>query len=230
MATSTILYVEDEPTLAQVVREGLELAGYTVVHYAEALPALQSFSALQAHVALLDIMLPDMDGYSLCRAVRKLDANIPIIFLTARVEVEDLVNGFAAGGTDYLRKPFSMQELVARIENQLRLRGHVAQAEPTGAIAIGRYRYIAEQYLLVAPSGDARRLSLREHQLLSLLLNGETSVVARQDILLAIWGDDSFFNSRSLDVYIRRLRQLFEEDDAVQIITLRGRGYLLKTN
>lgn len=223
-----VLYVEDEPTLAQVVREGLEQAGYEVCHFASAGPVLSGYALLQADVAVLDIMLPDLDGYALCRAIRARDAAIPIIFVTARVEVEDLVEGFAAGGTDYLRKPFSMVELVARLENQLRLRGATAQVQPTGSTPIGRYSYVPEQYLLVAPSGASHRLSLREHELLLMLLGGTQAVVPREEILLALWGDDSFFNSRSLDVYVRKLRQLFAEDPAVQIVTLRGRGYLMK--
>lgn len=229
MEKATILYVEDEPTLAQVVREGLGFAGYRVAHYAMAEPALRSLATQRVDIAVLDVMLPDMDGFSLCRAIRALDASLPIVFLTARVEVDDFVEGFAAGGTDYLRKPFSMQELVVRIENQLRLRSAAAHAAPTGATPIGCYRYVQEQYLLVAPSGVSHRLSLREHQLLTMLLGGAGAVVQRQEILMAIWGDDSFFNSRSLDVYVRKLRQLFEEDAAVQIVTLRGRGYLMRT-
>ena len=206
-----ILVVEDDNNISDLIRMYLEKEGFEVRIAADGGKAVEEFKAREPDLVLLDVMLPDMDGFSLCRAIRALDASLPIVFLTARVEVDDLVEGFAAGGTDYLRKPFSMQELVVRIENQLRLRSAAAHAAPTGATPIGCYRYVQEQYLLVAPSGVSHRLSLREHQLLTMLLGGAGAVVQRQEILMAIWGDDSFFNAEyraAQEKYFGRLAEL----------------------
>jgi DNA-binding response OmpR family regulator len=152
-------------------------------------------------------MLPNIDGYSLCRQIRGLYPALPIIFLTARTATADLVKGFEAGGTDYIRKPFSMEELIIRIKNQLNLKSGVAggSLSEKNEIRIGKFTFVPGLYELHAPSG-VQKLSQRDQQVLSMLCANINRVTDRRELLLSVWGDDSFFNSRNLDVYIRKLR------------------------
>jgi DNA-binding response OmpR family regulator len=177
-------------------------------------------------------MLPNVDGYQLCEHIRNKFPNLPIIFLTAKTETHDLVKGFEAGGTDYIRKPFSIEELVVRIENQLKIHGNNQNDDASNSkkneldeIKLGTYTYFPKRYELVTPTKTIN-LSNREGELLKKLTEMGSKVVERKDILLQVWGDDSFFNSRNLDVYIKKLRNYFGEDENIEIQTLRGRGYL----
>jgi DNA-binding response OmpR family regulator len=177
-------------------------------------------------------MLPNVDGYQLCDHIRSKYPTLPIIFLTAKTETQDLVKGFEAGGTDYIRKPFSIEELIIRIENQLKLHGNkqnknsvIEEKNEPDEIKLGSYTYFPKRYELITPTKTIN-LSNREGELLKKLTEMGSKVVERKDILLQVWGDDSFFNSRNLDVYIKKLRNYFGEDENIEIQTLRGRGYL----
>jgi len=171
-------------------------------------------------------MLPHVDGYTLCTQIRKKFPNLPIIFLTAKTETADLVRGFEAGGTDYIRKPFSMEELIVRINNLINLLGDSNPKKDTSSEKIiGKYRYSPLRYELTTPT-KVIKLSQREQEVMNLLTMSINQAVDRKNLLKTVWGDDSFFNSRTLDVYIRKIREYFSEDIDIEIITLKGKGYL----
>ncbi len=218
-----VLYVEDEPSLGRIVKESLESRNF-IVHMVEdggdAIPAFKTFSP---DICVLDIMLPGVDGYTIAREVRTLAPDTPVIFVTAKVQTQDLIKGFESGGNDYIRKPFSMEELIVRINNLLRLT-QTPRNTARDEIKIGRYEFVPDRYE-IRIDGNSRKLSHREATLLQMLVENRNATVQRKDILLKIWGDDSFFNSRNLDVYITRLRDLFKQDKNIQIITIKGVGY-----
>jgi two-component system response regulator VicR len=226
-----VLYIEDEQFLGKIVSESLESEGFEVLWEMDGAEVMNLFSRFSPDICVVDIMLPNIDGYTLCRQIRALHPALPIIFLTAKTETSDLVKGFHAGGTDYIRKPFSMDELVARIHNQLQLRTGLGQLPPENReeIHIGKYCFYPRRYELHAPSGIIR-LSQRDMQVLSILASAPNRVTDRKELLLSVWGDDSFFNSRNLDVYIRKLREYLKEDPGIQIQTLKGKGYLFTTD
>jgi DNA-binding response OmpR family regulator len=224
MIRPKVLYVEDEQFLGKIVKDTLEGRGFEVQMATDGLQALQLLDKFTPDICVLDIMLPKMDGYSLAQEIRKQHANLPILFLTAKTQTEDLLKGFELGGNDYVRKPFSLEELLARINNLLQMAGQKANLNPNGNITIGKYEFSPQRYELRL--GDAvRKLSHRETELLDIFANNQNKVVNRQDILLRVWNDDSFFNSRNLDVYITRIRTYLKEDDTIQIVSIKGVGY-----
>ena len=220
-----VLYVEDEPFLGRIVKESLESRSFEVMMISDGLRALPAFTQFQPDICVLDIMLPKKDGYAIAMEIRQLQPRLPIIFVTAKTQTEDLLKGFQSGGNDYLRKPFSMEELIARINNLIQMNRQAGPATaPNAAIAIGSYEFAPGKYEL-RRNEDIRKLSHRETELLRILSEHRNAVVNRREILLQIWGDDSFFNSRNLDVYITKLRDLLKEDPTLEIITIKGVGY-----
>lgn len=181
------------------------------------------FEEARPDICVLDIMLPNKDGYSLAQSIRQVNPSIPIIFVTAKTQTEDLIKGFEVGGNDYLRKPFSMEELIVRVNNLLQLTQKIA-AGPKESIAIGKFEFAPQRYEL-RNHGVARKLSHREAMLLQILAENQNTNIDRKTMLLRIWGDDSFFNSRTLDVYITKLRDYLKEDPSIEIITIKGVGY-----
>lgn len=225
-----VLYVEDELFLGKIVKETLEDQNFDVVWETDGARVMNRFNSFSPDLCVIDIMLPNIDGYSLCRQIRGLYPMLPIIFLTAKVETADLVKGFEAGGTDYIRKPFSIEELIVRIKNQLNLKngnGYQPAADDR-AIEIGSCRFYPGRYELHTPSGITK-ISQRDMQILSMLCSNRNRVTDRKELLLTVWGDDSFFNSRNLDVYIRKLRTMLSDDPAIEIQTIKGKGYLFIT-
>ncbi|RMG68445.1 MAG: DNA-binding response regulator [Bacteroidetes bacterium] len=222
MNRTRILYAEDEPFLGKVVKESLESRGYEVCMIADGAAVVPTCVDFRPHICLLDVMLPHRDGFSIGQELRQRAPGLPIIYLTAKTQTADLLQGFAAGGNDYFLKPFSLEELVVRIENQLQLAGK-GKGQPL-VVHLGLFTFYPDRLELHHPD-ETRKLSHREAQLLQLLTAQSAVPVARQDLLLAIWGYDSFFNSRNLDVYIARLRRYLRHDPAVQILTLKGVGY-----
>jgi DNA-binding response OmpR family regulator len=222
-----LLYIEDEKHLGKIVKETLESQDYEVVWETDGAQVMKHFQTFDPQICVLDIMLPHEDGYELCHQIKVLKPSLPVIFLTAKTETADLVRGFEAGGTDYIRKPFSIEELMVRIQNQLNLKpiqdlhSDALRAE----IKLGSYTYFPQRYELSSPEGTIT-LSQRESEILSLLAVSVNRVIDRKQILLSVWGDDSFFNSRNLDVYIRKLRDYFKHDSGIRIQTLKGKGYL----
>jgi DNA-binding response OmpR family regulator len=223
MTKTKILYVEDEPFLGRIVKESLESRAYDVHMIMDGKDAVETFERIQPHICVLDVMLPTKDGYSIAKEIRQVSPFVPIIFVTAKNQTDDVVKGFEAGGNDYIRKPFSMEELIIRVNNLLQL---VSQRNTPSSevIYLGKYEFRPLRYELKCGS-IIRKLSHRESTLLHVLNENRNATLLRKDILLKLWGDDSFFNSRNLDVYITKLRDYLKEDKAVEIITIKGIGY-----
>lgn len=218
-----VLYVEDEPSLGRIVKESLQSRGFDVTMIADGKDVLAAFRELQPDICVLDIMLPTKDGYTLAGEIHSVNPETPLIFVTAKTKTEDLLKGFEAGGNDYLRKPFSIEELIVRMQNLMNLVQQRKQV-PSDLTAIGYYQFDPLRYELRL-DGTIRKLSHRETTLLKMLSDKRNSLVYRKDILLQLWGDDSFFNSRNLDVYITRLRSYLKDDSSIEIITVKGIGY-----
>ncbi|SNS47821.1 DNA-binding response regulator, OmpR family, contains REC and winged-helix (wHTH) domain [Belliella buryatensis] len=218
-----ILYVEDEPALGKIVKESLQSRNYEITMAEDGLAGLRAFESMQPDICILDIMLPKMDGYTLAEEIRKTQPKMPIIFLTAKSQLNDVLKGFKVGGNDYLKKPFSLEELIIRIENLLTLTsGQVSNAQE---INFGKFKFLPLRYELKCPDNTFKRLSHKEAGILSLLLKHANSTLERKEILLKLWDDDSYFNSRNLDVYITKLRDYLKADPNVEIITIKGIGY-----
>ncbi|MCF8246532.1 MAG: response regulator transcription factor [Saprospiraceae bacterium] len=222
-----ILYVEDEPFLGKIVKESLESRQFEVRLVADGGKVMPAFEQFQPDACVLDVMLPNRDGFSLGEEIRQKHPTVPILFLTAKVQTEDVLQGFRSGGNDYVRKPFSMEELIVRLQNLLALRSNTQANNGQDGIAIGSFRFFPNRQELRLGDTPARLLSHRETELLALLASPPNANVARKDILDKLWGNDSFFNSRNLDVYVSKLREYLREDASVQLLTLKGVGYRL---
>lgn len=224
-----ILYVEDEPFLGKIVKESLESRGFEVCMVADGHKVIPVFRQFKPSVCILDIMLPQRDGYTLAQDIRQLDTHIPILFLTAKTQTTDVLKGFEVGGNDYIRKPFSMEELIVRVQNLLQLTQAKSNkvTDTQNSVNMGKFTFYPHRYELKSDN-QLRKLSHRETELLVILVENLNFTVNRRDILLRVWGDDTFFNSRNLDVYITRLRDYLREDPSLEILTLKGVGYLFK--
>lgn len=220
-----ILYVEDEVFIAQIVKESLEAKGFDVCHVADGGEAYSYYLSFEPQVCILDVMLPNEDGFSIAKKIRQKNQDVPIIFLTAKNQTQDVVHGFGLGGNDYLKKPFSMEELLVRVHNLLKMskKENFKSAEPIN-ISIGKYQFSPLRYELIFEE-QTQKLSHREVQLISLFCEKPNQIIERKEVLLNIWNDDSIFNSRNLDVYINKIRTYFEQDPDVQLITLKGVGF-----
>jgi len=221
-----VLYIEDEPHLARIVKDTLELKGYDVLHRKDGVKIMDHVSAFSPDICLLDVMLPHIDGFAVANHIHNINPQLPLIFLTAKTQTDDLIKGFSSGGTDYLKKPFSMEELIARIDNQLKIMNSGTTSLNTlpEEVVLKNYKFYPRRYELHTPSGIIK-LSNRESQVLGMLCSHTNNTVDRKELLQIVWGDDSFFNSRNLDVYIRKLRGYFKEAIGIEIVTLKGKGY-----
>jgi DNA-binding response OmpR family regulator len=224
MSRIKVLYVEDEMFLGKIVKESLETRGFEVVMEDDGARVINLFQKEQPDICILDVMLPNKSGFEIAAEIRKLNDDIPVIFLTAKTQTEDVVQGFKLGGNDYIRKPFSMEELIVRIENVLRVRKEPAAELQQEVISLGKYQYNLNRQVLQNGS-EERKLSYRESELLKHLWLNKEKVIDRRDILNLLWGNDSFFNSRNLDVYITKLRNYLKDDPNLEIITIKGIGY-----
>lgn len=229
MSKTKILLVEDELLLARIIKDSLESRGYQVIHAAHGKQGLEFFQTQAPDILVLDVMMPHMDGFSLATEIRKQNPRIPIIFLTARSQVEDVVKGFELGGNDYLRKPFSMEELIVRIKALLErnaLTPDVPAESDSQVFQIGAFTFDPVKQVLEHPQ-EHISLSHRESELLRHLCLHRNNVLERGPVLRELWGDDSIFNARSMDVYITKIRRHLQLDPSVQIINVRGIGYKL---
>ncbi len=224
MSQAKVLYVEDELFLGKIVKESLESRGFAVTMESDGAKATELFKKSKPDICVLDIMLPNKDGFTIADEIRELDEEIPIIFLTAKTQTEDVVKGFSLGGNDYIRKPFSMEELIVRIQNLLKNKTGDTQKIIGGTAIIGKYNFQLNRQLL-SNGKEERKLSFRESELLKLLYENREKIIDRKDILNLLWGNDSFFNSRNLDVYITKLRSYLKEDPSIEILTIKGVGY-----
>ena len=220
----TLLLVEDELSLALIVKDNLESRGFTVLHAADGQAGLDVFRQHSPDLLVVDVMMPVLDGFSMAEQVRRTDARVPIIFLTARGQPADVVRGFELGGNDYVKKPFSIEELVARIN--ARLLPVATSPTPPAVVTIGQYEFDYPHQRLHRQD-HVQALTNREAEVLQHLYRQRNQVLARAEVLQALWGDDTFFNGRSLDVYITRLRRYLRADAHIQIVNVRGIGYKL---
>lgn len=221
----SVLLVEDEETLAMIIKDTLEESNLFSIDIAEnGEKGLRRFFETKPDIVVTDVMMPRMDGFEMVRRIRQTDQATPVLFLTARSAIKDVVEGFELGANDYLRKPFGMQELIVRIKALVRKIQSVSK--PESLLTIGNYRLdpIAQKLYY---GTDEDELSHRETEILKRLCLNLDQVVHSQNILLDLWGDDSFFNSRSLHVFITKLRHKLSKDERIRIINIRGIGYKL---
>jgi len=224
MSKIKVLYAEDELFLGKIVKESLESRGFEVIMESDGAKATDLFKKTKPDICVLDVMLPNKDGFAIADEIRDINEEVPIIFLTAKTQTEDVVKGFSAGGNDYIRKPFSMEELIVRIQNVLRTKKEAPEKISGDSVTIGKLNFQINRQVLSNDKED-RKLSFRESELLKLLYENRDKVIDRKDILNLLWGNDSFFNSRNLDVYITKLRSYLKSDPAIEIITIKGIGY-----
>ncbi len=218
-----ILFVEDEKILGQLVKESLEKEGFEIKLITNGVDALQAYRDFKPNLCLLDIMLPGKDGYEVATQIRAIDKVVPIIFLTAKIQTADLVAGFNAGCNDYIRKPFSIDEVVVRINSWLAEKYGQLDKEPDAEVLIGDFRFIPGKQELHTPI-EVIQLSHKDATILNLLYSHRNTIVSRDHLLQKVWGTDTIYNSRTLDVYINRLRKYFAGSQN-KIITLKGVGY-----
>jgi DNA-binding response OmpR family regulator len=223
-----VLLIEDEVQLGQIVKDSLEMRGFEMLYAADGREGLRIFQQERPDVVVLDIMMPNMDGFSVTAEIRRQDKFTPIIFLTAKSQTADVVKGFELGGNDYLKKPFSMDELIVRITALLKRFGDNpgAREMEEGAVSIGQYVFNYTKQTL-ARNNTIEFLSHREAAILRRLYDNKNEVMERKAVLLDLWGDDNFFNARSMDVFITKLRRYLRDDARVQIVNIRGVGYKL---
>lgn len=224
MSRTKILYVEDELFLGKIVRESLESRGFEVLMETDGAHVTERFKKQQPDICVLDIMLPNKDGFTIADEIRAINETVPIIFLTAKTQTEDVVKGFTIGGNDYIRKPFSMEELIVRIQHLLSYKNDAPQKISGNTVQLGQFSFQLNRQVL-SNGKEERKLSFRESELLKLLYENRDRIIDRRDILNLLWGNDSFFNSRNLDVYITKLRGFLKEDPSLEIITIKGVGY-----
>lgn len=218
-----ILIAEDEPSLGLIVKETLEGKNFEVILCENGEEAHQKYLLEQPDLLVLDVMMPIKDGFTLAKEIRSENRNIPIIFLTAKSQTKDVVSGFEHGGNDYLKKPFSMEELIVRI-NALLDRNQLKTDQEH--IKIGKYLFNLPKQMLYFDDNE-QLLTHREAQLLFYLSQKRNEILDRSFILKKLWGDDDFFNARSMDVFITKLRKKLNKDTSIQIINVRGYGYKL---
>ncbi len=223
MDITKVFYLEDELFLARIVKESLESRGFEVILETDGAKALTSFKNSEADICVLDVMMPNKDGFTIAGEIRDCNKNIPIIFLTAKTRTEDVVKGFSTGGNDFIRKPFSMEELIVRIQNLLSLNNQPGKITAE-TVTLGAYTFHLNRQVLNDGKQD-RKLSYRETELLKMLYENRNGIIERKAILNMIWNNDSFFNSRTLDVYITKLRGYLKNDPSVEILTIKGIGY-----
>lgn len=222
-----ILLCEDDENLGMLLREYLQTKGYDADLQPDGEAGYKAFSRNKYDMCVFDVMMPKKDGFQLATDIRAVNADVPIIFLTAKSMKEDILQGFKIGADDYLSKPFSMEELLYRIESILRrVRGK--KVKEAVAYNIGKFIFDAQKQTL-SLDGDAKKLTTKESELLNLLAANANSILERNFALKTIWVDDNYFNARSMDVYITKLRKLLKDDENVAIINIHGKGYKLIT-
>jgi DNA-binding response OmpR family regulator len=229
MKAIKLLLVEDEQVLAMVLKETLEGAGFSVTVAANGVQAWSLYKQWQPDACIADIMLPKKDGISLVQDIRTIDSRIPIIFLTAKTQTEDVLNGLKAGADDYIKKPFSMEELIMRLQILLRrvyTPGELPALQKVEVTVIGSYRFDYTRMQLTH-NNEVFYLSQREADLLQMLFQQQNQLLDRRTALLQIWGEDSVFHARTMDVYITKLRKYLKNDSNIGIVNVRGKGYKL---
>jgi DNA-binding response OmpR family regulator len=221
MEKSKILYAEDDNTIAFLVQDSLE-SYYDISCYPDGKSAMEAFNKECFDICLLDIMMPEMNGFELAEYIRSKNSEIPIIFISAKALKEDRIKGLKIGADDYLVKPFSIEELILKIEVFLK-RSKKTEPAPQ-KYKVGQYDFDPKNYTLQTPENTIT-LTQRESELLLYFIRNKNTVLKRQDILKAIWGDDDYFMGRSLDVFISRLRKIFVDEQSIMIENIHGIGF-----
>lgn len=222
-----LLLAEDEADLALIVKDNLQEAGFDVLHVDNGGKVYDAYRQFNPAIILLDVMMPEVDGFSIAQKIREEDLTVPILFLTARTSADDVVNAFHIGANDYLRKPFNMQELIARTGALVkRAQESVDRQQDDGKIKIATYMLDPIRQHLFGHGQDLS-LSYREAVLLQMLCKHKNQVLSREEIIHAVWPNDRFFNGRSLDVYVSRLRSYLKDDKSIAILNVRAKGYKL---
>ncbi|RZJ56167.1 MAG: response regulator transcription factor [Flavobacterium sp.] len=223
MKNFKILYAEDDETLAFLTKDNLEQNNYEVVHCMNGKTSLEVFKNEEFDICILDIMMPKMDGFELAEEIRKIDLDVPIIFLSAKTLKEDRIKGLRLGADDYLVKPFSIEELLLKIEIFLK-RSQKNGVDKKSIYEIGKYQFDTKNFILYNDN-EKVGLTQREAELLKLFLDNKNLVLKRQQILNSLWGDDDYFMGRSLDVFISRLRKILANEKGIAIENLHGIGF-----
>ena len=222
--TIKIVLAEDEAALGQIIKESLETRDFEVILCQDGEKAFKAYKSESPEIMVLDVMMPKKDGFTLAKELREIDDTIPIIFLTAKSQTQDVVEGFTVGGNDYLKKPFSMEELIVRIHNLI---NRTKLQKTADILEIGDYSFDFPKQLLTYRTEDTVQLTHREAHLLFHLIKNKNSVLDRSLILNKLWGTDDFFSARSMDVFVSKLRKKLKQDDRIQILNVRGFGYKL---
>jgi two-component system response regulator VicR len=223
MENITLLYVEDELSLGKITSDTLKKNGFNVIWAKDGLEALEFLSNNKIDICVIDVMMPKLDGFKLVMEIRKNNKLLPVLFLTARVLTEDVLKGFEIGGNDYLKKPFSIEELIFRIKELVK-RNNISNI--SNIYQIGRYVF---NYTKMEIYLDDQKIGLthRENEIIKRLYVNVNDVVNRSEILKELWGDDSYYNGRSLDVFMTKIRKYFSADPSILIKNIRGVGYKL---
>ncbi len=222
-----LLVVEDDPNLGTILAEYLRAKDYDVTLCVDGEEGFNSFTKRECDLVISDVMMPKKDGFTMAAEIRKINGKVPIIFLTAKSMKEDTIEGFKIGADDYITKPFSMEELLLRISAILRrTKSEILEEENIRDLAVGMFTFNSNERTLIS-NGTSDKLTSKESQLLKLLAQNKNEVLEREFALKAIWGDDSYFNSRSMDVYITKLRKYLRPDTTLEIINVHGKGFKL---
>jgi len=221
-----VLIVEDDPNLGQILSEYLEIKGLSTTLSKDGEDGLKAFKGGGFDLCILDIMMPKKDGFTLAKEIRDQNESIPIIFLTAKSMKEDTIQGLKIGADDYITKPFSMEELLLRIQAVMRRVGKSSEQDNTSVMKLGKFTFDADKQLL-DENGSKTKLTTKESALLKILWQNRNKTLQRSLALKSVWGDDSYFNARSMDVYITKLRKLLKSDESLQIISVHGEGFKL---
>ncbi|HHH54659.1 MAG TPA: response regulator transcription factor [Bacteroidetes bacterium] len=222
----TLMYVEDDEVLAFITKDNLEKNEYKVTHFPDGEAAYEAFKKENFDLCIIDVMLPKMDGFTLAKKIREIDYEIPILFLTAKSLREDKINGLKLGADDYITKPFSIEELILKIQVFLK-RKKIVSIEKKAIYHIGKYEFDFSD-LILKHSGNYRRLTQKEADLLVFLFENKNRLIKRSEILKKIWKQDDYFAGRSMDVFISRLRKYLSEDPDIEIENIHGVGFKFK--
>jgi len=227
MKNNRVLVVEDDPNLGKILMDYLSTKDYMVDLAVDGEEGLEKFVNGSYDILILDIMMPKKDGFSLAQDIRKIDKSIPIIFLTAKSQKENIIKAFKLGADDYLTKPFSIDELLARMIAVMKRIPKKKEKKLEEKFDFGNFKFMHNQNLLIDNKGKEHRLTTKENELLKLFCLNLNKRVDRNSALIKIWGDDSYYNARSMDVYIAKLRKYLKYDSKVQIKTIHGHGFKL---
>lgn len=223
----SVLVAEDDPNLGAILNQFLKAKGYQTTWAKDGQEGFELYKKKKYDILLLDVMMPVKDGFTLAKEIRETDKDVPIIFLTAKSLKDDLLKGFEVGADDYLTKPFTMEVLLARMNAILR-RVPSSSEENSGEYMIGSIKYdYQHQKLFYKDNPEPKKLTTKENELLKLLCQNKNDILDRQAALKYVWGDDNYFNGRSMDVYIAKLRKYLKLDDSIEIVNVHGKGFKL---